>query len=125
MATQDATRVPALTDAERKQIAADFHKAVNMSAGSLKKWLECDDSKRVGYKSDGGESVGHQSGQRIVKLLATPAAELVDDDFQHMRKVVGYVHRHMAQGPGKHDVATSDWRYSLMNWGHDPLQDGR
>ena len=39
-----------------------------------------------------------------------------------MRKVVGYVHRHLKQGP-EHDVKTSDWRYSLMNWGHDPLQD--
>ena len=125
MTTQDPTHSPALTDAERKQIAADFNKAVNMSPDSLKKWLKSDDSKRVGFKSDGGQSVGHQSGERIVKLLATPACDLVDDDFLHMRKVVGYVHRHMAQGPSKHETATSDWRYSLMNWGHDPLQDGR
>jgi hypothetical protein len=125
MSTQESSHSSALTDAERKQIAADFHKAVNMSHGTLKKWLESDDSKRVGYKSDGGESVGHQSGQRIVKLLDTPAGNLSDDDFQHMRKVVGYVHRHMAQGPSKHDIATSDWRYSLMNWGHDPLEDRR
>ena len=39
-----------------------------------------------------------------------------------MRKVVGYVHRHMAQRPGG-DVAETDWRYSLMNWGHDPLKE--
>ncbi|MDQ1230054.1 hypothetical protein QE379_001480 [Sphingomonas sp. SORGH_AS 879] len=40
-----------------------------------------------------------------------------------MKKVVGYVHRHLKQGgPGK-DVEHSPWRYSLMNWGHDPLKD--
>jgi hypothetical protein len=38
-----------------------------------------------------------------------------------MRKVVGYVRRHRAQEPA--NIATSRWRYSLMNWGHDPLKD--
>jgi hypothetical protein len=38
-----------------------------------------------------------------------------------MRRVVSYVHRHQAQGP-KNDIESSDWRYSLMNWGHDPLK---
>jgi hypothetical protein len=39
-----------------------------------------------------------------------------------MRKVHGYVARHLAQEPGSEDVETSRWRYSLMNWGHDPLK---
>jgi hypothetical protein len=38
-----------------------------------------------------------------------------------MRKVIGYVHRHMAQRPHG-DVADTRWRKSLMNWGHDPLK---
>lgn len=121
MLMEKSSHPPALTDSEQKQIAADFRKVVNMSHGGLQKWLASDDSKRVGYKSDGGESVGHESGRRIVKLLGKPASNLDDDDFRHMRKVVGYVHRHLAQGPTEHDTATSDWRYSLMNWGHDPL----
>ena len=37
-----------------------------------------------------------------------------------MRKVVGYVHRHLAQRPGG-DIRHTRWRWSLMNWGHDPL----
>ena len=83
-------------------------------------WLASEDSRRVGQKDGNGESVGHQSGRRIVELLHRPAAELSEDDLAHMRKVVAYVHRHLAQGPSKSDPATSDWRYSLMNWGHDP-----
>ncbi|NYJ05119.1 DUF3140 domain-containing protein [Petropleomorpha daqingensis] len=43
-------------------------------------------------------------------------------DLAHMRKVHGYVQGHLAQEPGKEDVETSKWRYSLMNWGHDPLK---
>lgn len=38
-----------------------------------------------------------------------------------MRKVVGYVRRHWAQQP--ENIVTSRWRYSLMNWGHDPLKE--
>ena len=38
-----------------------------------------------------------------------------------MRKVVGYTKRHLAQRPSG-DVKDSAWRYSLMNWGHDPAK---
>ena len=41
------------------------------------------------------------------------------DDAAHMRTVVGYIHRHLAQRPSG-DVTDSRWRSSLMNWGHDP-----
>jgi hypothetical protein len=37
-----------------------------------------------------------------------------------MRKVVGYVHRHLAQGGPARDQGHSRWRYSLMTCGHDP-----
>ena len=43
-----------------------------------------------------------------------------DEDYAHMRKVVGNDHRHRAQEPA--NIATSRWRYSLMNWGNDPLK---
>ena len=42
-------------------------------------------------------------------------------DDTHMRKVVGYTKRHLAQRPSG-DVTDSAWRYSLMNWGHDPVK---
>ncbi|MFJ9833861.1 DUF3140 domain-containing protein [Streptomyces sp. NPDC101169] len=97
-----------------------FGDAVNMTAGELEKWLETDESKSVG-QSDGGESVGHESGRRIVTLLRTKKADLGEDDIAHMRKVVGYVRRHVEQRPDG-DVTDTRWRYSLMNWGHDPTK---
>ena len=101
---------------------ADFKDAVNMTASELEKWLTTDESMAVGQKSsDGGESVGHDSGRKIIKILRTKKADLSDADEAHMRKVVGYVHRHLAQRP-KGDVEDTAWRYSLMNWGHDPLK---
>lgn len=110
---------------DHERIASDFAEAVNMAPAELERFLDTDDSKRVGWKgADGdgpGESVGHESGRRIVAIKRTRKADLTDDDYAHMKKVVGYVHRHLAQGGPAKDRAHSDWRYSLMNWGHDPL----
>jgi hypothetical protein len=95
-----------------------------MSAAELEEWLEMPESRSVGWKgSDGArrESVGHASGRLIVAILRSRAAELTDDDYAHMRKVVGFIRRHLAQEPA--NKVTSRWRYSLMNWGQDPLKD--
>ena len=101
---------------------AEFRDAVNMTASELEKWLDTDESKDVGQKpSGGGESIGHDSGRKIIKILRARKADMTDADAEHMRKVVGYVHRHLAQRPDG-DVTETKWRYSLMNWGHDPLK---
>jgi hypothetical protein len=99
----------------------EFNETVNMTPGELEKWLETDESKNVGQKSGDGESTGHASGRRIIDLLRSKKSELSDDDYAHMRKVVGYAHRHLAQRPSG-DVSQSPWRHSLMNWGHDPCR---
>lgn len=106
---------------DRRETLAEFKKAVNMTPARLERWLESKDSKRVGWTHEGEhESIGHHSGRLVVKLLRSKQADLSDDDVAHMRKVVGYVHRHLAQRP-EGDVSETNWRYSLMNWGHDPL----
>ena len=103
-------------------VVRDFTAAVNMTPAALEKWLATGESRAVGIAhGEGGESVGHHTGRRIVELLRKSAPELSDDDLAHMRKVVGCVHRHLAQRPGG-DVRHTRWRWSLMNWGHDPLE---
>lgn len=98
----------------------EFKQAVNMSARVLTEWLKTEESKKVGFKStEGSESVGHLSGKRIVEMLGKSASDFSSDDVAHARKVVGYIHRHSAQRPAG-DVSETHWRYSLMNWGHDP-----
>ena len=92
-----------------------------MTAAELEDWLDTCERRRVGQKKEGGESIGHATGRRIVKLLRRPIEELAPDDYLHMRKVVGFVRRHRAQEPA--NMVTSRWRYSLMNWGHDPLRE--
>ncbi|MES2119410.1 MAG: DUF3140 domain-containing protein [Pseudomonadota bacterium] len=113
-----------MTTFDPDKVTADFHRAVNMTAGELEKWLRTARSRAVGWKGRDGsarESVGHASGRRIVRILRKASDELTLDDYLHMRKVVGYVRRHSAQRPN--NVHTSRWRYSLMNWGHDPAKE--
>jgi hypothetical protein len=99
----------------------EFQNVVNMTAGELEKWLGTDESQKVGQKAGSGESTGHASGRRIITLLRSKKSDLSDDDYDHMRKVVGYAHRHLAQRPSG-DIRDSAWRHSLMNWGHDPCK---
>ena len=101
-------------------VRAEFDEAVNMTAKQLENWLETDESRSVGQKDDGGESTGHRSGRRIISLLGKRKDDLTEDDLAHMKKVNGYVKRHLAQRPDG-DITETAWRYSLMNWGHDPL----
>ena len=112
-----------MDDDEKQEVYQQFRDCVNMQPQELADWLATDRSKAVGEKDDGGESTGHRSGRRIVEIKRTAKADLTDGDYAHMRKVVGYIHRHLAQRP-EGDIEDTAWRYSLMNWGHDPLKDG-
>lgn len=105
-----------MAEKDHDEIAREFGKAVNMTPSALEKWLKTDESREV------GTGVGHDEGEMIVKIKAKKKADLTDEDYQHMNKVVGYVHRHLKQGGPKEDKEHSPWRYSLMNWGHDPLK---
>lgn len=108
---------------DRDAIRKDFDEAVNLPPAELEQWLETEESKSVGWTKDGeDEAVGHASGRRIVAIRRKKKADLTDDDYRHMRKVAGYVRRHKAQGGPDDDKEHSRWRYSLMNWGHDPLR---
>lgn len=109
---------------DHEQVWRNFREAVNMTAGEIEDWLETEESRKVGFTRPGeSESVGRASGRRIVQILRTPQDELDGGDYAHMRKVVGFVRRHRGQGPYEEfRIPTSRWRYSLMNWGHDPLK---
>ena len=103
-----------------QQTIKEFHEAVNMTAKELDTWLKRDESREVGQKKDGDQEWnGDESGRMIVKILGKKRADYVADDLAQMRRTVSYVHRHLAQRPSG-DITETPWRYSLMNWGHDP-----
>ncbi|KAL7817172.1 hypothetical protein V8C26DRAFT_399578 [Trichoderma gracile] len=119
---------------EKHEVIQEFKELVNMTAQELKEWLKGDDSTSAGWsKDDGsGESVGHDSGRRIVEILeANPDKDpekYTDDDVSHMRKVVSYCKRHLAQEERANskksveEVKKTKSYASLKNWGHDPIK---
>ena len=108
---------------EHGEIGKAFDDAVNMTPAALETWLKTEESREVGWTHEGEhESVGHNAGRHIVEIKHKKKADLTEGDYAIMRKVVGYVHRHLAQKPAG-DVSETRWRHSLMNWGHDPLKD--
>lgn len=103
-------------------IRREFDRLANLTPAELAAWLETPQSRKVGMVRRGeAESVGRQSARRILAIRAKAADDLTDADYDHMKKVVGYCRRHLAQRPVG-DVTDTRWRWSLMNWGHDPLR---
>ena len=107
-----------LDDKEQAAIYKEFKELVNIPAAELKKWLKTDESRSVGWDSGDGESIGHKSGEKIIKISEKHKADLTDADYKHMQKVNGYISRHKAQKP-KGSLDDTNWNYSLRNWGHD------
>ena len=105
-----------------EEIYQEFKDAVNMAPKEIEDWLKTDKAQSVGIDSGDGKSKGYKSGKKIINIKNKKKADLSDADYDHMNKVVGYIHRHNAQKP-KSDLKNSDWRYSLKNWGHDPCKE--
>ena len=110
-----------MANEDRQLVIAEFDDSVNMTRKELEEWLQTEESKAVGQSDGGGESKGHESGRKIAEILGKNKSDYTDEDVEHMKRVNAYVKRHLGQGP-KNDVENSRWRYSLMNWGHDPLK---
>jgi hypothetical protein len=47
-----------------------------------------------------GESKGHESGRRILEIKRKKKTDYTDD-VEHMKRVNGYIKRHLRQGPRK------------------------
>ncbi|KAL6363964.1 hypothetical protein LRP88_03395 [Fusarium phalaenopsidis] len=118
----------------KDEVIQEFNELVNMSASELEKWLKSDDSNSAGWpkEDENGETVGHDSGRKIVEILKeNPKKEVekyTDEQVEHMRKVVSYCKRHLAQETKSNseksaeEVKKTKSYASLKNWGHDFLK---
>ncbi|KAL8693789.1 MAG: hypothetical protein Q9218_001437 [Villophora microphyllina] len=99
-----------------------------MTSNELETWLKGEQSTSSGWsKDDGsGETVGHESGRKIIQILDKNPDKDPDkydeEDLQHMRKVVSYCKRHLAQEEKAKQNTDSKSYKSLKNWGHDALK---
>ncbi|KAL4914976.1 hypothetical protein BDW62DRAFT_134096 [Aspergillus aurantiobrunneus] len=106
----------------------EFNGLVNMTANELRDWLKEEQSQSSGWTGEGGsETIGHESGRKIVSILehnpTKDPSSYSDDEIDHMRRVVSYCKRHLAQEEtAKQDTGSKSYR-SLKNWGHDALKE--
>ncbi|VUC24444.1 unnamed protein product [Clonostachys rosea] len=119
---------------DNSKVVEEFNELVNMTASELEKWLKSGDSNSAGWPKEdsSGESVGHDSGRKIVEILqANPKKDpkkYSEDQIEHMRKVVSYCKRHLAQEEkannekSTEEVKKTKSYASLKNWGHDFLK---
>ncbi|KAI0327653.1 hypothetical protein GY45DRAFT_1094991 [Cubamyces sp. BRFM 1775] len=106
----------------REEVIREFNEEVNMSADELEKWLEDPKSTKA------GTGVGIESGHKIIEILRKnpekDPEKYDEDDIAHMRKVVSYAKRHLAQEDHLKDTKTrtelenTKSTISLKNWGH-------
>lgn len=121
---------------DNQEVIEEFNKLVNMTASELETWLKSKDSGEAGWSKDdeSGETVGHESGRKITEILKSnpnkDPKKYNDDQISHMRKVVAYCKRHLAQeeqslkNKTESEAKKTKSYISLKNWGHDPLKKG-
>ncbi|BCS13083.1 hypothetical protein AtubIFM55763_008892 [Aspergillus tubingensis] len=98
----------------------EFNSLVNMTPNELRDWLKGTQSQSSGWTNESS------SGRKIVSILEhNPSKDpsgYSDEDVDHMRKVVSYCKRHLAQEETAKQNTDSKSYKSLKNWGHDPLK---
>ncbi|EPS29305.1 hypothetical protein POX_f08349 [Penicillium oxalicum] len=107
-------------------VISEFNELVNMTPDELRDWLKEESSQQSGWAGESGETIGHESGRKIVDILEKnpdrDPSGYDESDLGHMRKVVAYCKRHLAQEEKAKQNPDSKSYKSLKNWGHDPLK---
>ncbi|KAF7794858.1 hypothetical protein EIP86_006000 [Pleurotus ostreatoroseus] len=131
----------------KDDVISDFNILTNMSVDELQSWVDNPQSEKA------GTGVGLESAHKIIGILkknpSKDPEQYDEEDIEHMRKVVAYDKRHLAQEAHLKDtkskeelenakstirhviLISSDFAIqhlysspsvSLKNWGHDPLK---
>ncbi|KAI0863762.1 hypothetical protein F4860DRAFT_49749 [Xylaria cubensis] len=113
---------------DTQTVIQEFNELVNMSASDLEAWLKGESSQSAGWskEDESGETIGHESGRKIIEILKKnpkkDPEKYDEDDVEHMRRVVAYCKRHLAQEEKAKQDPDSKSARSLKNWGHDPAK---
>lgn len=118
-----------LSDDDRREIWGAFQARVNMSAKEQEHWLSQPESSVGRPVQDQSKSAKHEGetdekrdARHLIEIRRKLRDELDDADYEYLRRVSKAIDGALtARPPG--DIRESDWRYSLMNYGHDPLKE--
>ena len=106
----------------REDVYAEFSALVNMSPLELENWLETKTSKIPGEETRESELViDKKFSRKLIKILLKRKVMLTKGEYECMDTIVNHIKKLYNHKPAE-DILTSDWRYALMNLGHDPLK---
>jgi hypothetical protein len=106
----------------REDIFTEFRSKVNMSPLEIEKWLETKTSKAPAAESCQSEFVIEKRvSQKIIRMLLKRKVLLTKGDYECMEKVSHHIDKLYDQKP-QENMLVSNWRYALMNLGHDPYK---
>lgn len=106
----------------REDIYAEFRTLVNMSPLELEKWLATRTSKAPAEENHESELViDKKLSLKVIKILMKKKFMLTKGDYERMERITNHINKLYDHKP-EENILLSNWRYALMNLGHDPMK---
>lgn len=106
-------------DPEVEVLWDDFHAEVNVTSERLRQWLLTRGSGEEAFGPDPDLDLP-EPGRRILQVLTKRKVDLTPDDIDVMRDAVERIRELTAAKPSRGN-ADDEWRYALLDLGHDVL----
>jgi hypothetical protein len=113
--------IPDREDPEMIEIWDQFHSRVNLTSAQLRNWLLTRASGDVSFTSPPDRALP-EPGKRILAVLGKRKVDLTGGDVEVMQETVVQIDDLLAARPAV-GMTDNEWRHSLMDLGHDPLQE--
>jgi hypothetical protein len=106
----------------REDVYAEFRSLINMSPLELEKWLETKTSKAPATEVVESELIiDKKISRKLIKILRKRKYMLTKGEYECMDKIINHIQKLYRHKPND-NILVSDWRYALMNLGHDPMK---
>ena len=103
----------------REDIYAEFCNNINMLPHELETWLKTTTSQAPAESDKPELVIDKKVSRKIFKVLLKKKYMLTKGDYACMEKVSNSIQNIYQQKP-QDNILQSNWRYALMNLGHDP-----
>lgn len=111
-----------MTTSEQHDVIVAFRRHVNMTESEIAEWLHTPEARAAGLGDGSYTPEDGPVAQRVITLLGKRDEQYDDEEVAFMRETVDAIDQLLQRRPPQ-DEPVSEWRYQLMNRGHDPLRE--
>ncbi|MGW0433526.1 DUF3140 domain-containing protein [Micromonospora sp. NPDC003197] len=108
-------------DSEVEELWDEFHSCVNVTSEQLRTWLMVQGSGPEAFEPEPHLGLP-EPGRHILSILGKRKVDLTAEDIQVMRETVVEI-QDLIEARPEEGSRNEQWRHSLMNLGHDPLNE--